>query len=211
MRPMKGEKVSDPVFRTSEAKQLKGGNHIDFHSESAYNQQVEPEDVNMAEGIVVLAPEDMIVKEGSRKTMILLVVCIALAAIILVAGLLVIFLYTRGGEVEMIKEPETIVSAANDFYEHRLSYQLDGTTAKFSLWHGPIDPENQKDFSLYELAEYEHNDGTELVAKWAIGITNAKWMEGKRGGVDETDWSQGVLNDDEWGDGLYAVYGFRSE
>ena len=88
---------------------------------------------------------------------------------------------------------------------------LDGTTARFSLWHGPIDPTNQIDFSLHELAEYEHDDGTELVAKYAVGITNAKWMEGKRGGVDETDWSQGVLNEDEWGDGLLAVYGFRSK
>ena len=127
----------------------------------------------MAEGIVVLEPDEMIVREGSRKTLFLLVACIFLAVIILVLGAAVIIAYRLSGESEPIKEVETIISVSNDVYEHRLSYHLDGTAAKFSLWHGPIDPTNQKDFSLNELADYEHNDGSELVAKWAVGITNA--------------------------------------
>ena len=105
--------------------------------------------------------------------------------------------------------PNTIVTYDDDAFEHRFTAELDGTTLRVEMWSGAKNPEDFPDLNLDDLASVKDELGNELFIIFGFGLTNAAWMEGNKGGED--DWSQGIFDSFEFGDGLFAAYGFRSK
>ena len=96
-------------------------------------------------------------------------------------------------------------------YEHYFTTELDGDILRVEMWSGPADPLEMEQFHMDELAWISDDEGNELMLIFAFGLTNAEWLVGNKGGTEATDWANEIFNEDEWGDGLFSFYGFRSK